>query len=248
LYPDRDFRPLPNNHLPASQVVLQTSGPMDMQALFAFLEELQQNNHKEWMDENRSRYKQLREAFIDFLDGLNQRIKAVDPGYLGMPGREAMNRINNNLLYHPNKPTYKDHFSADLEGAKNASTFYVHIGLSGNFVGGGFYRPPNAILKKIRAAIDYDGERLREIVEAPDFKSIFGGLMEAEQLKTAPQGYTQDHRHIDLLRLKSFATARTFSRSDAMAKNFMDQLVRTYEYMKPFRDYLNQAVQMEAQI
>lgn len=220
---------------------------MDMAALFSFLEDLQQNNHKAWMDENRDRYKQLREDFISFLDQLNQHIKAVDPDYLGMPGREAMNRINNNLLYHPDKPTYKDHFSADLEGEKNASAFYVHLGLSGSFVGGGFYRPPNPVLKKIRAAIDYDGERFREILDAPDFKRAFGELMEGERLKTAPQGYSQDHRHIDLLRLKSFAAARAFSRRDVKSKGFMDELVRTYEYMKPFRDYLNQAVQMEAQ-
>jgi len=220
---------------------------MNMKALFAFLRELQQHNHKEWMDENRSRYQQLREDFIAFLNAVNQRVKAVDPDYLGMPGREAISRINNNLLYHPELPTYKDHFSADLAGEKNASAFYVHIGLSGSFVGGGFYRPPSAVLKKIRAAIDYDGERLREIIEAPDFKKTFGGLMEGGQLKTAPQGYPRDHRHINLLRLKSFAAARSFDRSEVMAGNFPDELVRTYEQMKPFRDYLNQAVQMETQ-
>lgn len=220
---------------------------MNMKALFAFLEELQQNNSKEWMDEHRGRYKALREDFIEFLDELNRRIKLADPAYLGKPGREAMNRINNNLLYHPDKPTYKDHFSADLEGEKKASAFYLHIGLSGSFVGGGFYRPPNALLKKIRAAIDYDGDQLRRIVEGPAFQQAFGGLMAADQLKTAPQGYTQDHRHIDLLRLKSFAAAREFSRREVQAKGFMEELVHTYQLMKPFRDYLNQAVRVEAQ-
>ena len=39
---------------------------MNFNELYKFLHELQQNNHKEWMDANRKRYHALRDDFIAF--------------------------------------------------------------------------------------------------------------------------------------------------------------------------------------
>ncbi|MCR9228718.1 MAG: DUF2461 domain-containing protein, partial [Flavobacteriaceae bacterium] len=44
---------------------------MNFNDLFHFLEELQQNNDKEWMDSNRKWYKSLRNDFIAWLDDLD---------------------------------------------------------------------------------------------------------------------------------------------------------------------------------
>ena len=218
---------------------------MNFNELYKFLHELQQNNHKEWMDANRKRYHALRDDFIAFLEELNPRLTQIDPGFMPKPPREAMTRINNNLLFHPNAPTYKDNFGADLEAGKEQASFYVHVGLAENMAAGGFYKPPSAYLKRIRAAIDYDGERLRAIIDAPKFKHYFGGLLDTGKLKTAPKGYSQDHPHIELLRHKSFAVTRHFEPETVVSDRYMDELVETFKAMQPLRKYLNRAMSVE---
>ncbi|MEQ8705905.1 MAG: DUF2461 domain-containing protein [Phaeodactylibacter sp.] len=219
---------------------------MNFRKLYDFLRDLQQNNDKSWMDANRDYYHALRDEFIDYLDALNARIAKVDPNFLPKPGREAINRINNNLLFHPNAPTYKDHFAAGLDANQNTAALYFHIGLDANIAAGGFYKPGSDFLKRIRAAIDYDGEELRAIINSKPFQKTFGGLMEVEMLKTSPKGYTQDHRHIDLLRHKSFVVSHTFTQAEVQRADFTERVVEVFETMAPFRAYLNRAVSVEA--
>jgi uncharacterized protein (TIGR02453 family) len=215
---------------------------MNFRKLYDFLRDLQQNNSKEWMDAHRKRYEEVRDEYIAWLDAMNNKLAAVDPEYTDTPGKKAINRINNNLMYHPNKPTYKDHFGAGLDQERKQGDFYIHLGVEESFIGGGYWHPSSKLLKSIREAIDYDGEALKEILNEPHFKAMFGGLMEDDTLKTASKGYSEDHRHIDLLRRKSFAVAHSFTQKEVIASGFDEKVVEIYKTMLPFRRYLNKAV------
>lgn len=215
---------------------------MNFKALFDFLKDLQKNNHKEWMDEHRKRYHEIRDAYLKWLMQLDVELSEIDPDYYPTPKKKILNRINNNLLYHPNKPVYKDNFGAGLDKRPNTSDFYIHIGINESFLAGGFYKPKPNTLKSIRDAIDYDGENLKAILEKPSFKSCFGGLMEDEKLKTSPKGFSKDHEHIDLLRNKSFAVMHELSKEDILNDNFKHHIKKVYLEMLPFRRYLNKAV------
>lgn len=215
---------------------------MDFKNLFIFLEDLQQNNHKDWMDENRKRYKTIREEYLDWLVNLDIELAEIDPDYYPTPRKKILNRINNNLLFHPNKPVYKDNFGAGLDKRPNTSDFYIHLGLNESFLAGGFYRPKPDFLKSIRDAIDYDGEVLYNIMNKPDFKKTFGGFIEDHALKTTPKGFPKDHRYIEILRQKSFAVMHNLSEKQIYAVNFKDHIKNVYLEMLPFRRYMNKAV------
>ena len=98
---------------------------MSFQHLFDFLNRLQKNNNKEWMDLHRKEYHQVRDFYIDWLNGMNEELAAIDDTYFYTPGKKAINRINNNLLYHPSKPVYKDHFGAGLDQRSKEGDFYI---------------------------------------------------------------------------------------------------------------------------
>lgn len=215
---------------------------MDFQKLFNFLTDLNKNNSKEWMDDHRKEYHQVRDEYIEWLNELDIKFAKVDPDYHPTTGKQAINRINNNLLFHPNKPIYKDHFGAGLDKEKGTGDFYIHIGINEKFVAGGFYKPKKETLDSIRAAIDYNGEELKKILNKPSFKKTFGELLEVEPLKTAPKGYSKDHEHIDLIRRKSFVVTHDLTEKEIKAKDFQDNLVKMYSEMLPFRHYLNHAV------
>ncbi|AXT61028.1 DUF2461 domain-containing protein [Aquimarina sp. AD10] len=216
---------------------------MDFNILFEFLHDLQNNNHKDWMDANRKQYHSVRNSFVKWLDQVDGKLATIDPEYYPTPGKKGINRINNNLLFHPNKPVYKDHFGAGLDQRTKQGDFYIHIGLSECLIAGGYWKPDNKILNSIREAIDYDGEKLINILNKKSFKNVFGGLLpDEDKLKTAPKGYSSDHQHIDLLRHKTFAVIHPLNREDILKDDFMDRVLTVYKEMLPFRRYLNQAV------
>ncbi|MFD2828034.1 DUF2461 domain-containing protein [Leeuwenhoekiella polynyae] len=216
---------------------------MSFYKLYDFLRELQQNNSKEWMDENRNRYYEVRDFYIDWLNKMDIKLAEIDPDYTHTPGKKAINRINNNLLYHPNKPIYKDHFGAGLDQEAKQGDFYIHLGTSESFIAGGFYKPKSSLLKSIRQAIDYNGEELLEILNKPGFKKMFGWLIDdGDSLKTAPKGFSQDHKYIELLRKKSFAVQTDLTQKLVTSDDFENHVLQIYKEMLPFRNYLNQAV------
>lgn len=215
---------------------------MNFENLFQFLEELQINNHKDWMDDNRKHYHAIRDEYLKWLMQMDVELSEIDSDYYPTPKKKILNRINNNLLYHPNKPIYKDHFGAGLDKRPNTSDFYIHIGMNESFLAGGFYKPKPDKLKSIREAIDYNGEVFKAILNKPSFQKTFGSMMDDDLLKTSPKGYTQDHDHIDLLRYKSFAVMHNLTRKDILDDNFKTHIKTVYLEMLPFRHYLNKAV------
>jgi len=215
---------------------------MDFNLVYDFLERLNKNNTKEWMDEHRKEYYKVRDTYIAWLQDLNNRFSQLDQDYYDTPGKKAINRINNNLMFHPNKPIYKDHIGAGLDQKTKQGDFYIEIGLHQNLLAGGYWRPKKEMLQSIREAIDYNGEELKEIIHEPSFLKTFKGLVKDEMLKTTPKGFSSDHPHIDLLRHKTFAVEVSLSREQVLQPDFTDYVLEIYKEMLPFRRYLRQAV------
>ena len=218
---------------------------MDFKALLEFLEDLNKNNSKDWMDGHRKQYRSLRTEFIHWLDHMDARLAQIDPDYYPTPGRRGINRINNNLLYHPDRPVYKDHFGAGLDKAPGMGDFYVQVGIGECLLAGGLWRPGPEKLKKIRQAIDYDGEVLKGILQKPGFRNMFGGLYEDEKLQRMPKGFDADHPQADLLRHKTFAVVRPVEPEQVLSGDFEDLVVETYMEMLPFRRYMNRALTVD---
>ncbi len=215
---------------------------MDFKRLFRFLRDLNKNNHKEWMDANRKEYHAVRDSYKKWLEDLDAELSAIDTDYEHTPPGKALNRINNNLLYHPNRPVYKDNFGAVLDKAPHKSEFYIHLGISESFIAGGFYRPDKEILASIRDAIDYDGEELQKILNKPAFRKLFTEGLYDDRLKTTPKGYDKEHPHIDLLRNKSYVVVHNLKETAITSPGFKEEVIAVYRELLPFRNYLSKAV------
>jgi uncharacterized protein (TIGR02453 family) len=215
---------------------------MNKRKIYQFLRDLTENNSKEWMDEHRDRYHEVKEIWLEEVGNILDRLSTYDMALSKVRPRDTIMRINNNLLFHPDRPVYKDNFGFSPP-ANNVSGLYVHISPSGSFVAGGLYHPGNEKLKKVRGAIDYDGEKLIEIVESDSFQEFFGGLSsDPEKLKTSPKGYNQDHRHIELLRRKNFVAHHSLTQKEVVSDEFVDIVERAYLELKPLNDYLERAL------
>lgn len=215
---------------------------MNFNKLFDFLSELEKNNSKVWMDINRKRYKEIRSEFISWLDDMDNSLADIDKHYYRTPGKKGINRINNNLMFHPHKPIYKDHFGAGLDKAPGTGDFYIQIGINEPLLAGGIWRPDPKSLRSIREAIDYNGEELTKIINKDSFKETFGSLYIDKKLKAAPKGFTKEHPYIDLLRNKSFAVVHELSKDQVLSNDFKEIVIKVYRELLPFRRYLNKAI------
>lgn len=215
---------------------------MSKKIIFEFLEALTNNNSKEWMDANRSWYEEAKGAVVELFDPILYSLKDLDPMIIQASARKSINRINNNLMFHPERPTYKDHFGIGFGHGKGLADFYIHLGIHETLIAGGIWHPENSKLKNIRAEIDYEGDKLRTILSAEPFSQWFE-MYKEDALKTAPRGYAQDHEFIELLRLKSIAAMREITREDILADHFPEMVIESYKAILPLINFLNVAIQ-----
>lgn len=219
---------------------------MTKRYIFDFLRDLRNNNSKEWMDENRERYHHAKDTWIAEIKKIQQRLIQHDSIFENVPPKSTLSRINNNRRFHQDKPIYKDFFTCTPSSLKGRATFHISIGPGQSFIGGGIYRPDKDTLDKVRAAIDYNGQDLKEVIEKPSLVDYYGGLAEDDQkLKTSPQGYDIEHQHIELLRRKNFVAIRPVTNEEFTGEHFIDLVEEGYLAVKPLLDYLNQAIQFE---
>ncbi|NVK84242.1 MAG: DUF2461 domain-containing protein [Cytophagia bacterium] len=215
---------------------------MSRKKVFEFLEDLSKNNSKEWMDRNRSKYEEVKGILIETFDPILEELKEMDPRIIQPSARKSISRINNNLMFHPDRPTYKDHMGLGFGYGKGLADFYVHLGVNEQLIAGGLWHPSADKLKLLRQEIDYEGNRLDQILNASEFADSLI-LYEEDMLKGSPKGYSSGHPHIHLLRMKSLAAFRPISRKDFYSDSFSDLVIESYKAVVPLLDFINTAIQ-----
>jgi uncharacterized protein (TIGR02453 family) len=110
--------------------------------IFRFFRQLSRNNHKPWMDDNRSRYEEHVVApFRALLEALAPAVIALDPSF-DLSGRTGVNfsRINRDIRFRPGMGPYHSHmyltFSA--QGDKGRSAGQLYAGVAADTVSAGF--------------------------------------------------------------------------------------------------------------
>ncbi|MEL6389735.1 MAG: DUF2461 domain-containing protein [Bacteroidota bacterium] len=213
-------------------------------SIWTFLEDLSANNSKEWMDEHRDRYYNAKANWLDQIQEILTTLSTHQPLYETLSPKDTITRINNNRVFHPDRPVYKGHFTFSPSSKSDQITsIFVAYGPEFTMIGGGLYRPDSSALSSIREAIDYDGEELRAIITDPTFVSLFGGLSDEEpKLKTSPKGYSKDHKHIDLLRYKSFTAQLKPSKEELIKGNLTTIVEDAYLKLQPLTQWLTKAI------
>jgi uncharacterized protein (TIGR02453 family) len=219
---------------------------MDIQFTLDFLTDLSKNNKKEWMDDNKKRYQEAKSQVIELVAEVIGKASVFDSGLIGVEPKKTLFRINRDIRFSNNKDPYKTNFGAAIVsgGRKSGNAgYYLHIKPGDNMIGGGIYQPQPETLQKVRQEIDYNGKKIRSIIEDKDFKSIYKELHSEDSLKTAPKGYPKDHSDLDLLQLKHYVFMYKVSDQKATSKSFTDEIVKAYKTLYPFNQFLQEAIQ-----
>jgi uncharacterized protein (TIGR02453 family) len=217
-----------------------------MEQALKFLKAVSKNNNRDWFEKNKPTYLQVKESFEDFLEALHKDMVKFDDSLAGLNPRKAALRIYRDIRFSKDKRPYKTNLGAGFSRngrMEQEPGYYIQIE-PGNksFVAGGLYMPDSEKLAKIRQEIDYNAATLLKILSNKKFKSYYSGLEEWDKLKTMPKGYAKDHPHIELLKNKSFVVSHKFTDVEVTDKNFRKNLADALKQMKPFNDYLLEAI------
>lgn len=203
-----------------------------------FLTQLKENNNREWFTENKKRFDSEQKATKTFFTQILTDLEKIDS-----IEKMQMHRIYRDIRFSKDKTPYKNHFSVSFDRTKPLlrGGMYLHIENDASFVGGGFWEPNNEDLFRIRKEIELDASDLKEIITDKTFVSFFGTL-EGEELKTAPKGFDKMHPDIELIRKKQFIIRRKFSNKEVLSSNFQEEVLATFQAMRPFFDYMSEVL------
>jgi uncharacterized protein (TIGR02453 family) len=206
---------------------------------FEFLMQLKQNNNREWFTQNKEAYQQQLELIEGFTTGLLNMVNTHD--VIETPNaKKALHRIYRDIRFSKDKTPFKTNWSGNFKraGKHRRGGYYFHLEPGNTFIAGGFWAPDTPDLKRIRDDIAFDASPIKQIINSKEFKTTFG-VLEGEQLKTAPKGYASDHEAIDLLRYKQFLVRRRFTDKEALNNDFLNQASDVFKSMRPFFDYMS---------
>lgn len=211
-----------------------------------FLNELANNNNKEWFERNKKRYELIRIELKQFISAWIDAYSQFDETYINLDPKKCMFRINRDVRFSTNKNPYKTNLGAFLTtGGKNENLagLYLHIEPGNCFFGAGNYQPMPTQLAKIRQEIDYNYTEFNNIVLSPAFVENFGALSMANKLKRPPKGYDEDNEAIEYLKLKGFTVLKKLNDKTITNDELVNEITKLSLTAKPFVDFLNKAVE-----
>ena len=200
------------------------------------------------MEAHRSRYQAARENVLSLIGEVIGRMAEYEPMVYNTEPRKAILRINRDIRFSKNKTPYK-HYMGAIFNKDNAHRsyfpdYYLHIEPGNSFLAGGCWYPTGEAMRRIRSKIDLEGDRFQAILDAPEFKSYFGGI-EGEVLKTSPRDYDKDHPHIDLLRHKTFSAMHRLTDEEVLSPKLADEIADGFLVFKPFYDFMVETFDIE---
>ncbi|HZV69155.1 MAG TPA: DUF2461 domain-containing protein [Saprospiraceae bacterium] len=211
-------------------------------ATVKFLKDLGKNNNREWFLAHKDQYEAALDNVKKFKDevvrGLNKK-DVVEDG--------KVFRIYRDVRFSKDKTPYKTNLGTHFIRATKARRggYYLHLEPGESFVGGGFWEPEPADLKRIRDEFAHDDKIIRKIIGQKKFLQYFGSI-NGDELKTAPSGYDKDHPAIDLIRKKQFTIGRKFIDKEVTSPDFLKEVILTFEAMRPFFDYMSEILSTDA--
>jgi uncharacterized protein (TIGR02453 family) len=217
-----------------------------MSSIFEYLTDLEQNNCREWYHANKDRYQKANADFERFIEELIIAIGEFDSSIIHNVPKDLTFKLVRDTRFRHDKSPYNPTFRAHISSVGKLPIpvgYFVSIA-PGNrsFLGGGLFA---SIFKEATAMVrDYIAVHNKEfeaIISNSTFAEYF--TVKGETLKNVPKEYDAAHPQAEYLKYKSWyleysVTDEQITDMDAFAR----YAARMFKYMKPFNDYLNDAL------
>ena len=213
-------------------------------ATLDFLNNLKENNNREWFQDHKSEYEAALQNVTSFIEQIIVKLSGLDPHInQEISAKKCLFRIYRDVRFSKNKDPYKSWFAAGIsvDGRKLAGPeYYIHIEPNGTFIAVGYWRPEKNHLEAIRQEIDYSAEEFFNALKKGGWKAE--DLSSEDKLQRPPAGYAADNENIELLKHRSFILSTNLSRKEMESSKALETVISSYATMIPFKEFIHQAL------
>ena len=219
---------------------------MNTQMILDYLTQLSTNNNREWYHAHKAEYQAANAQFEELIQALMLRIGEFDGSILGHAPKElTFKLVRDTRFSHDNSP-YNPAFRAHISSMGKLPIpvgYYLMIKPGGqSFLGGGLFADMfKDATRMVRDYISEHGGEWEEIITAPSFQERF--TVGGSALKNVPAGYEKEHPQAEYLKYKSWYLEYLIQDEELTDGDlFLAKAADIFRLMKPFNDYLNNAL------
>ena len=200
---------------------------MNTQIIWDYLTGLSANNNREWYHAHKAEYQTANAQFEALIQALMLQIGEFDSSILGHAPKELTFKMVRDTRFSHDKSPYNPAFRA-------------HISSMGKLpIPVGYYLM--LATRMVRDYISKHGGEWEAVIAAPSFREYF--TVDGSALKNVPAGYEKEHPQAEYLKFKSWYLEYPIQDEElADSESFVSNAVNVFRRMKPFNDYLNQAL------
>lgn len=219
---------------------------MDTQLILNYLWELSKNNNREWYHAHKEDYKEANARFEELVQAFILEIGKFDSSILHNNPKDLTFKLVRDTRFSHDKSPYNPAFRAHISSGGKLPVpvgYYIMLKPGGqSFLGGGLFAD---IFKDATAMVrDYitkNSEEWDRTIHEPEFRKFF--TVQGTTLKNVPSGYDKEHPHAEYLKMKSWYLEYPIADEELQdGGKLFSKAVKVFETMKPFNDYLNQAL------
>ncbi|MCP3989093.1 MAG: DUF2461 domain-containing protein [Actinomycetia bacterium] len=218
--------------------------------LFAFLNDLKNNNDRSWFKANQERYEaQVRQPALDFITDYGPKLAKISPHFVADSRTVggSLFRIQRDTRFSKDKTPYKINtglqFRHEMASDAHAPGFYLHLEPGNCFMGCGLWRPESKVAYRIRARIDEHSADWKKASRAKRFSDVF--TLEGDSLKRPPKGYDPEHALIDDLKRKDFIASAKLTQAEITSRHFMADFDQRLRRTVPLMRFLCSSLDIE---
>lgn len=214
---------------------------------FQFLNELADNNSREWFKANQDRYEEhVRDPALDFIADFAGSLEGISPHFVADTRKVggSLFRIQRDTRFSPDKTPYKTntgmHFRHDRAKDAHAPGFYIHLEPRNCFMGVGLWRPETGVAYAIREHIAAEPKAWRAATRSKAFDGFYS--LGGDSLSRPPKGFDADHPLIEDLKRKDFIASAPLTQKAVTSSSFLNDYAKDCKRAVPFMRFLCEAV------
>ncbi len=205
--------------------------------VFSFFKKLEKNNNRDWFNANKPEFKAIEKDVKAFYNSIFENLNMHDD-----IDKLKIFRIYRDVRFSKNKLPYKTHFGGSFHRTKPRlrGGYYLHIQPNNeSFIATGFWEPAKEDLLRIRKEFEMDDAEIRDILANRDFNSIWGNTFVGDEVKTAPKGFSKEHKAIDLIKKKQYIFTKKYTDKEVLSAHFITEVDQAFKAIRPFFDYMS---------
>ena len=148
--------------------------------LFEFLNDLAENNNREWFKEHQDQYERyVREPALDFINDFATPLEGISSHFVADSRKVggSLFRIQRDTRFAKDKTPYKENTGLQFRHASakdvHAPGFYVNLQPGECYMGVGLWRPETKMAYAIREKIDQDPNSWKRATRGKRFTDVF---------------------------------------------------------------------------